>query len=193
MYEIKADRFYLIGNNLALDFVNSIMFDATAENLAAWAVAVGLISEGDAEQSRPKWRPDQLERISTFRQRLRGMVESLLENGGISEPDIDAVNRILRQGGRFVELQRTADSFVKRVEIDATDAANLLVPIAESFVDLLCYGNLDYLRQCENPDCILYFYDTTKNHRRRWCSMAACGNRAKASKFYKRKKERVVA
>ena len=193
MYEIKADRFYLIGNNLALDFVNSIMFDATAENLAAWAVAVGLISEGDAEQSRPKWRPDQLERISTFRQRLRGMVESLLENGGISELDIDAVNRILRQGGRFVELQRTADSFVKRVEIDATDAANLLVPIAESFVDLLCYGNLDYLRQCENPDCILYFYDTTKNHRRRWCSMAACGNRAKASKFYKRKKERVVA
>jgi len=193
VYEIKADRFYLIGNNLALDFVNSIMFDATAENLAAWAVAVGLISEGDAEQSRPKWRPDQLERISTFRQRLRGMVESLLENGGISEPDIDAVNRILRQGGRFVELQRTADSFVKRVEIDATDAANLLVPIAESFVDLLCYGNLDYLRQCENPDCILYFYDTTKNHRRRWCSMAACGNRAKASKFYKRKKERVVA
>jgi predicted RNA-binding Zn ribbon-like protein len=37
----------------------------------------------------------------------------------------------------------------------------------------------------------LYFYDTTKNHTRRWCSMTGCGNRAKAAAFYERKKSRV--
>jgi predicted RNA-binding Zn ribbon-like protein len=29
---------------------------------------------------------------------------------------------------------------------------------------------------CKNQACILYFYDTTKNHRRNWCSMGICGN-----------------
>lgn len=29
--------------------------------------------------------------------------------------------------------------------------------------------------------CILFFYDTTKNYSRRWCSMSACGNRMKVA------------
>jgi len=33
---------------------------------------------------------------------------------------------------------------------------------------------------------VLYFYDTTKNHRRQWCSTAACGNRHKVADFRKR-------
>jgi predicted RNA-binding Zn ribbon-like protein len=64
----------------------------------------------------------------------------------------------------------------------------LLVPIAEAAADLLCAGNFEYLRKCENPACVLLFYDTTKNHRRRWCSMAACGNRAKVAQFYQRQR-----
>ncbi|HEX8403835.1 MAG TPA: CGNR zinc finger domain-containing protein, partial [Duganella sp.] len=40
--------------------------------------------------------------------------------------------------------------------------------------------------QCEHPECILWFYDRTKSHKRRWCSMALCGNRYKAAQFRKR-------
>lgn len=40
------------------------------------------------------------------------------------------------------------------------------------------------IRQCHHPDCVLYFFDRTG--RRRWCSMAACGNRAKAKRHYAR-------
>lgn len=36
------------------------------------------------------------------------------------------------------------------------------------------------VRRCGNPECVLYFLDTSKNASRRWCSMAACGNRLKA-------------
>jgi predicted RNA-binding Zn ribbon-like protein len=36
---------------------------------------------------------------------------------------------------------------------------------------------------------VLYFYDTTKNHRRQWCSAASCGNRHKVSQFRKRQGE----
>jgi predicted RNA-binding Zn ribbon-like protein len=32
------------------------------------------------------------------------------------------------------------------------------------------------------------FLDTTRNASRRWCDMAGCGNRAKAKRYYSRKK-----
>jgi predicted RNA-binding Zn ribbon-like protein len=34
--------------------------------------------------------------------------------------------------------------------------------------------------QLLGTDCTLWSYDRTKAHQRRWCSMAICGNRAKA-------------
>ena len=44
----------------------------------------------------------------------------------------------------------------------------------------------ELIRECEHPDCVLWFYDRTKSHRRRWCSMALCGNRHKVAEFRKR-------
>ena len=47
-------------------------------------------------------------------------------------------------------------------------------------------ADLSLVKACQNPQCVLFFYDTTKNHARRWCSMAACGNRAKVAAHYQR-------
>ncbi|MBT2456271.1 CGNR zinc finger domain-containing protein [Streptomyces sp. ISL-86] len=48
----------------------------------------------------------------------------------------------------------------------------------------------DRIRSCASPACVLHFYDISRNGTRRWCSMAACGNRAKASRHYARTRER---
>ncbi|MEL6323421.1 MAG: CGNR zinc finger domain-containing protein, partial [Pseudomonadota bacterium] len=40
----------------------------------------------------------------------------------------------------------------------------------------------------EGPTCTLYFHDVSKNHKRRWCSMDICGNRAKAAAHRKARK-----
>jgi predicted RNA-binding Zn ribbon-like protein len=45
----------------------------------------------------------------------------------------------------------------------------------------------DRLRKCANPDCVLWFLDTTRSGTRRWCSMSACGNRLKARRHYRRR------
>jgi predicted RNA-binding Zn ribbon-like protein len=185
---LETKQFYVVGNNLALDFINSVMFEITAESLAAWAMAVGLINKENTGKLLANWRHENLSEIAEFRDKLRASVDKLSKTGSIDQADIDLTNNVLKQGGRFVELRRAANGFTKRLDLDLTDAKKITVPIAESFVDLLCYGNLDYLRKCENPQCVLYFYDTTKNHKRRWCSMAVCGNRAKANKFYQKKK-----
>ena len=191
MEDLDSKKFYIVGNNLALDFINSVMFELDAETLLGWTIAAGLVVAEEADMLRPKWGKDPVDTISKFRLFLRQMVVNLTESGEISQPDLEAVNRVLKQKSGYLELRKTPDGFTKGFEIDLGDPSKVLIPIAESFVDLLCYGNLDYLRMCENPDCMLYFYDTTKNHRRRWCSMAVCGNRAKAAKFYQKRKARV--
>ncbi|MEU0136808.1 CGNR zinc finger domain-containing protein [Streptomyces sp. NPDC006296] len=42
------------------------------------------------------------------------------------------------------------------------------------------------LRPCANDECQLFLLDRSRANRARWCSMAACGNRAKARRHYER-------
>jgi len=183
--KVSKEQFYFVGNNLALDFINSRPFDVAGEKLPAWSVAAGLVDKELA------WRADELSELADVRGRLAKMVAKLSSGDDISPAEIDFLNKVLKRGIRYVELEHGPEGYRKRLEIKIERAGDLLVPICESFVDLLCYGNPDHIRKCERPDCILYFYDTTKNHRRRWCSMAVCGNRAKATKFYRKKKSEI--
>lgn len=58
--------------------------------------------------------------------------------------------------------------------------------VAEAAAGLLVEGDFNLIRTCEHPECVLWFYDRTKGHKRRWCSMALCGNRFKVAQFRKR-------
>ena len=55
----------------------------------------------------------------------------------------------------------------------------LLLPIGEALAYFVCTEDFSGLKTCEGPACTLMFTDRTRGHRRRWCSMAICGNRAK--------------
>ena len=42
------------------------------------------------------------------------------------------------------------------------------------------------LRPCANAECRLFLIDRSKPNTARWCSMATCGNRMKARRYYER-------
>ena len=63
-----------------------------------------------------------------------------------------------------------------------------LAPVLWSAGDLLAGARLGRVRQCANPQCRWLFLDDSKGGTRRWCSMSACGNRAKAHRHYARRK-----
>lgn len=63
-----------------------------------------------------------------------------------------------------------------------TVLASLLGAVAESVAS----GSWDRLKICRNPDCRWAYYDHSRNRSRAWCSMAMCGNRAKAKAFRRR-------
>jgi predicted RNA-binding Zn ribbon-like protein len=47
-------------------------------------------------------------------------------------------------------------------------------------------GSWKRFRECGSPDCRSVFYDRSKNHSGRWCTMAECGNRAKVRAYRER-------
>ena len=97
-----------------------------------------------------------------------------------------AINEWLAHQTGHAELKRARCGFDKRFQAAFREPAQLLWPVAESACDLLCYADLALVKKCENPVCVLFFYDTTKNHSRRWCSMSVCGNRMKVAAHYQR-------
>jgi predicted RNA-binding Zn ribbon-like protein len=59
---------------------------------------------------------------------------------------------------------------------------------AVNYLELLA-ADPSRVRRCAHPECVLYFHDTSPKRSRRWCSMATCGNRAKAARHYARSKD----
>ena len=64
-----------------------------------------------------------------------------------------------------------------------------LAAVAKDGVELLGGPLAPRLRKCANPGCAILFVDTSRSGRRRWCSMAACGNKAKVGAFRRRQRD----
>jgi predicted RNA-binding Zn ribbon-like protein len=76
-----------------------------------------------------------------------------------------------------------------RAELRGSPQA-LLSSLAREAVQLLGGEDVGPVRQCQASACTIYFVDTSRSQDRRWCSMLACGNRAKVELFRRRKQER---
>jgi predicted RNA-binding Zn ribbon-like protein len=130
-----------------------------------------------------------LQNAVKLRTSLREMAERLVKGKTVPPSTLGEINQWLALQTGHAELKRARGGFEKRFQANFREPAQLLWPVAESAADLLCYGDLTLVKKCENSACVLFFYDTTKNHSRRWCSMSACGNRMKVAAHYQRLRE----
>jgi len=62
----------------------------------------------------------------------------------------------------------------------------LAARLAEVVADLLTDPAVTTVRPCEADSCVMLFLPT--NPRRRWCTAARCGNRARVARYYRRHK-----
>ncbi|QGH32781.1 CGNR zinc finger domain-containing protein [Gracilibacillus salitolerans] len=79
---------------------------------------------------------------------------------------------------------------LKMVSEGVTVEDHVLYNIIGSIIHTLENTSIGRIRKCEHEECILYFVDTSKSGKRRWCSMELCGNRKKAAEFYAKKKKK---
>jgi predicted RNA-binding Zn ribbon-like protein len=101
--------------------------------------------------------------------------------------DLGRLNRALTEAAPRTHLNRASRSFGWRIDTEPT-AASMLAPALWSAADILVSSDCTRVRQCTNHHCLWLFLDDSKNGTRRWCSMQACGNRAKAHRHYLRQK-----
>ena len=117
---------------------------------------------------------------------LRQCFRAMLKGQRVAGEWIVPINRILRVTEGHDELAWDGSRW--RLEFEAREERLewLLAAIARSGAELIAEKPNRNLRQCANPSCQILFYDDSRTERRRWCSMALCGNRSKVAAFARR-------
>ena len=190
-----ASRGEFDAGNVALDLLNTratrdgeVTDDLSSPAaLRAWIDDLGLSSA---------WMPDPLSSLTTARtllgeaRQLRDDVERLVlacqEGEPVPRIVLFALDRILATSRVSLSLRSdSADPRLVEVEKSREPLARL-APVAKAAVALLLTHDAARIRRCASPTCTRWFLDTSKGGRRKWCSMATCGNRAKAAKHRRR-------
>ncbi|MEU6040779.1 CGNR zinc finger domain-containing protein [Actinomadura sp. NPDC047616] len=175
-----ADPRPLVGEPLCLDLLNTRwnddgvrrdLLDST-DGLAVWLRSAGLDDRAVADQA-----------TLDAALQTRGILLELLDRGP-SPQAMDALNRVLERGALHYRLGPGGPESHPRTD----DPAWLPSWLAATDYLRLMADSPGRVKPCAHPNCVLYFYDTTKSGTRRWCSMAVCGNRAKAARHYERAK-----
>jgi predicted RNA-binding Zn ribbon-like protein len=201
--EQVTSKFILIGNHPCLDFINTEIIQAGERvnllvnfaDLVQWLVMVQILDSAKGEEIIKRWDrtaegQQALEQALVFRALLRELVEGVVAGKPAPPATITEINRWLHHRIRYSQLIQADNGFVTRSVLEFDQAVQLLAPVAEAASDLLSNTDFSLLKKCENPACILYYYDTTKNRARRWCSPHLCGNRMKVAAYYRRHRQK---
>jgi predicted RNA-binding Zn ribbon-like protein len=187
--------FVFLGGNLALDLVNTeIMVRGKPVDLLVtprdatqwWAMARQAYPHLIQPLERGEWSEQQVAKLRKVRRTLRQMFECLAVEHQVDEEQVNALNRILREGYYALEVSPGGKvSAVYKTRQDPGMAVELSIAFAA--LSLLTEKDLNRLRACQNEKCMLLFYDSTRSATRHWCSIA-CMNRARSRKNYKQAK-----
>jgi predicted RNA-binding Zn ribbon-like protein len=167
----------LAGEPLALDLLNTQWLAsgspadllATTQGTRAWLAAAGIAAAPV---------PGTRQALIAARQAIRDV---LTAQGGTAA--LDRLNQVLGHGCLRLSLGPPMNPG-QTLEVD-DPAWRPGVMAAANLLELLEQAP-ERIRRCQHPACVLWFLDTTRNGTRRWCSMATCGNRAKAHRHYDR-------
>ncbi|HTD16721.1 MAG TPA: CGNR zinc finger domain-containing protein [Chthoniobacterales bacterium] len=201
MSELAVPRrpdFLLLGAHPAIDFANTLVSPPgpDIEFLQSWQDVVDWLKEtelswGQNLKVSESDAPQALEAIRNLRHAWKSTLEQIMAGDGVQPQFIKQLNRIL-----------CLDTFSETLGIEGKISFHLhrsrsllegnqlaLAIVARSIAEFLVTAEFKYLRRCANTDsCVLVFYDTTKNHRRQWCSNSMCGNRFKVAEFRRRQR-----
>jgi predicted RNA-binding Zn ribbon-like protein len=189
-------KFLFLGDHPVVDFANTLVpppgpdidFLRSWQDAIDWFVQAKLASA--ARLHVPETRATEaLKALVSFRQTWRGVLSQIIAGGKVSDGFLEKLNVLLGADAFTQTLQRSGKNAFQLVRsaFQPQGERLALAILAHQIAHFLVEANLNYLHQCANTtSCVLYFYDTTKNHRRQWCSVAICGNRHKVAEFRRR-------
>ncbi len=198
--------FELIADNVCLDFINTLDNRPSGQptellkrfsDVVRFCEQSGLLPHAEAarviERSHgaPNAAEQTLRSARELREALFVVFMAVVECKKIPGDSLARVNGAIQYAAQHSRLAPAKSGFEWEFDPVASPERPfdpILWPIARAAAELLASGELALVRICSADTCQWLFLDTSKNHHRRWCSMKICGNRAKAQKFYARKK-----
>jgi predicted RNA-binding Zn ribbon-like protein len=141
-------------------------------SLATWLVERGL-----AAPSGPGVTDEDLARAVGLREALRNL---LAANNGIGEADLVGLNSAAEELTLRVVFDKEGQAALQPGDDGVGGAlADLVGVVFTAMTD----GTWNRLKVCREDSCRWAYYDSSKNRSAAWCSMAVCGNRAKARAY----------
>ncbi len=187
-----ASEFFWVGNHPGLDLVNTAAVDAHGgrldlvtdwTDLVDWTQAAGLIDPDLAQHCRTAPQRHTRSVLAWFGQ-LRSCLRTVLESDHDEADAASALDAAVASVAVRLSVRPRQQRDV--VPLDPTEPLEQLrLALATAALDATRLDR-SRVRSCGSPNCVLLYYDTTKNRSRRWCDMAGCGNRAKAKAHYAR-------
>lgn len=181
----------LTGEPLALDLVNTVAGPpddevdllVTPAALRAWLAA---------EQDRLDSAADDDEEIDLAAvQALRVHIAAAIHAARAGQPPppqaLRAITAALRNAPVHQELGWNGKVVTTTARWHGNRTAILLAQLADATAELLTSPAIRQVRRCEGRGCRMLFLPA--NPRRRWCSPAVCGNRARVARYYQRHKD----
>jgi predicted RNA-binding Zn ribbon-like protein len=189
----------LLAGRLAIDFANIPSYPGAPAQHLSWEELIGFLQAAQivsAERgaslfslpgSDPNAAQTLLSRSVRLRDALREAFGAMVRKESIAREWAEPINQVLRITEGHDELVFEGNSW--KMEFQAREGGLdwLLAAIARSAAEIIAEGAQARLRICANPGCGLFFSDNSRTHRRRWCSMAICGNRHKVASFARRR------
>ena len=201
----SAGNLKLLGGRLCLDFVNTldwrgtenpVEFLNTYPDLMAWSRHVGICTPAETRQllqtasHRQADARQTCKRAVRLRETIYRIFSAICQKNNPVPKDLSDFNKDLSASMKSSHIVRTKSGYSWAITGDKTRLGWVLNPVIRSAADLLISDDILNLKACADEACGWLFLDSSRNKQRRWCDMQDCGNRAKASRFYKKKQQK---
>lgn len=198
-----ADKAFFIGDHAALDFLNTIAsphgdaieFIPNGVAYVTWLVDAGLLDSSIVKELLNRFGKPSLDRVAAEARDLREWFRQLIVKLACAPgrrrtgDEVGTLNHILAMDCVHRQLEESGKQLILRERREFARARQLLVPVAQAMAELVAEDDPALIKHCANSSCTLWFCDRTKAHRRRFCSAAVCGNRAKVAAFRERQRQ----
>jgi predicted RNA-binding Zn ribbon-like protein len=193
----------LIAGALCLDFINTLDDRFSNEpkellktyiDLARFGEDAGILSDVQVDRlfARSLESPEEAQQILDHAIRMREAMHevfwAIVTRKPVPKASLMVLNGYVQDAAQHAALVPNAGHFEWQFDPSPNNFDAPLWPIARSASELLASDQLQFVRACASKTCEWLFLDESKNHRRRWCDMTKCGNRAKVQRFYTRQK-----
>jgi predicted RNA-binding Zn ribbon-like protein len=204
MKKRRPPRFDLIAGSLCLDFINTLDDRFSSEpkelltsyvDVARFAEDTGTLSEEQVDhlfalsQAEPAAAQRAVRAAIQLREVMYAVIWAMVMKRPVPRGALITLNQYVQVAAQHSSLVKTNGKFEWQFDYAPNNFEQPLWAIARSAAELLASDELKFVRACAAENCQWLFLDLSKNHRRRWCDMTRCGNRAKFRAFYARQKK----